>query len=61
MVARMNDVERGKIELGLTGVPETLLWPLYFRAYEGRKDNFLIAPLGGSLVDRIAYDFSKFG
>lgn len=58
----MNDAANGKIDLGLSGVPETLLWPLYFRAYDARKDdNFLNDPLGVSLADRIAYDFSKFG
>lgn len=58
----MDDAPNGRIELGLTGVPETLLWPLYFRAHEARKDDdFLVDPLGVSIVDRIAYDFGKFG
>jgi O-methyltransferase involved in polyketide biosynthesis len=58
----MNDAANGQIALGLSGVPETLLWPLYFRAYAARKDrDFLIDPVGVSLVDRIDYDFTKFG
>ncbi|MGX9393963.1 class I SAM-dependent methyltransferase (plasmid) [Nitrobacteraceae bacterium UC4446_H13] len=57
----MNDVASRKIDLGLTGVPETLLWPLYFRAHVARQGDFLVDPLGVSLVDRIACDFSKFG
>jgi O-methyltransferase involved in polyketide biosynthesis len=58
----MADALNERVDLGLTGVPETLLWPLYFRACDAKKDDrFLVDPLGVAVVDRIAYDFSKFG
>jgi O-methyltransferase involved in polyketide biosynthesis len=58
----MVEASNERIDLGLTGVPETLLWPLYFRAYEAKKDDsFLVDPLGIAIVERIAYDFGRFG
>ncbi|MEO1656970.1 MAG: class I SAM-dependent methyltransferase [Pseudomonadota bacterium] len=48
---------------GLTGVPETMLWPLWNRAAETRRlDGILDDPLSADLVRRINYPFfSKFG
>jgi O-methyltransferase involved in polyketide biosynthesis len=58
----MNNPLTDKIQLSLAGVPETLLWPLHFRAFEARKnDGFFSDPLGVAITDRIDYDFSKFG
>jgi O-methyltransferase involved in polyketide biosynthesis len=47
----------------LSGVPETLLWTLYFRAAEARRrDTVLHDPLAVELVDRIDYPFAeRFG
>lgn len=46
---------------GLSGVCETLLIPLYYRALESRCPEPLIRdPKAAALVDRIDYDFSKF-
>lgn len=51
-----------KIDLALAGVPETLLWPLWFRAEEARKnDGFFSDPLGVEVANRISFDFAKFG
>ena len=61
VLTAMNDLVSDKAELGLTGVPETLLWPLYFRAYVARQGDFLVDPVGVSIVDRIDCDYSKFG
>jgi methyltransferase (TIGR00027 family) len=45
----------------LTGVPETLLIPLYARALETqRSDAICRDPLAVEMVQRIDYDFSKF-
>jgi O-methyltransferase involved in polyketide biosynthesis len=39
-----------------------MLWALYFRVAEARRDGaFLSDPLGEELVDRISFDFAKFG
>jgi O-methyltransferase involved in polyketide biosynthesis len=44
----------------LTGVPETLLWTLYYRAQEAaRPDAVLRDPLAVELVGRVDYPFSE--
>jgi len=48
-----------KISVDLTGVPETLLWTLYFRAQEAaRPGGVLHDPLAVELVERIDYPFA---
>lgn len=48
--------------VSLTGVAETLLWPLWMRTEQARKDDgFFEDPLGIALIDKIKYDFAKFG
>lgn len=45
----------------LTGVPETLLIPLYARALETSRDDAIFRdPKALEMVNRIDYDFSKF-
>jgi O-methyltransferase involved in polyketide biosynthesis len=53
--------ERVRVEL--EGVPETLLWTLWFRAAEARRpDAVLEDPLAVELVERIDYPFeARFG
>jgi O-methyltransferase involved in polyketide biosynthesis len=53
--------ERLRVELG--GVPETLLWTLYHRAVEARRDDAVLDdPLAVTLVDRLEYPFAeRFG
>lgn len=52
-------VDGPKIVPQLTGVPETLLWTLYYRAQEAaRPDSVLDDPLAVELVDRIDYPFA---
>lgn len=53
----------GKEEVSLQGVPETLLWPLWNRAAEQKREDRLIDdPFSADLVDRIDYDFeANFG
>lgn len=48
--------------IDLSGVPETMLWPLWNRAAESQARNPLITdPISSDLVSRIDYDFeSKF-
>ena len=47
-----------KADLDLSGVPETMLWPLWNRAAEqGRANRLIDDPLSAELVDRIDYDF----
>ena len=47
-----------RIRIALTGVPETLLWTLHFRAQEAsRPDAVLRDPLAVELVERIDYPF----
>jgi O-methyltransferase involved in polyketide biosynthesis len=55
------DDEKLRVELG--GVPETLLWTLYHRAVEARRDDAVLAdPLAVALVDRLDYPFAeRFG
>jgi len=44
----------------LSGVPETLLWTLWFRAAEARRDDaVLVDPLAVELVERIDYPFER--
>ena len=54
---------RSASAVDLTGVPETMLWPLWNRAAEARRTNRLIHdPMAAELVDRIDYDFAaNFG
>jgi O-methyltransferase involved in polyketide biosynthesis len=50
--------DKSKIPVALTGVPETLLWTLYYRAQEAeRPDSVLPDPLAVELVRRIDYPF----
>ena len=51
------------VTVDLTGVPETMLWPLWNRAAETRLPNRLIDdPMSADLAGRIAYDFAaNFG
>ncbi|MEM6746017.1 MAG: class I SAM-dependent methyltransferase [Pseudomonadota bacterium] len=55
--------KREKLRPELTGVPETMLWPLWNRAAESRRlDGILRDPLSVDLVRRINYRFFlKFG
>ncbi|MEM7170272.1 MAG: class I SAM-dependent methyltransferase [Pseudomonadota bacterium] len=47
-----------KFEVSLSGVPETMLWPLWNRAAEAaRKDRLIDDPLARDLVSQINYDF----
>jgi O-methyltransferase involved in polyketide biosynthesis len=52
-----------RIDPGLEGVPETLLWTLYHRALEARRpDAVLRDPVAVDLVDHIDYPFAeRFG
>ena len=49
--------------IDLSGVPETMLWPLWNRAAEQQRRNRLLDdPLAADLVARIDYDFAgRFG
>ena len=48
------------IPVNLKGIAETLLFPLYFRAVETRRQNALFRdPLAVELISRIDYDFSR--
>ena len=53
----------GRIDVALSGVPETMLWPLWNRAAEMRRDDRLIEDsMASDLVARIDYDFGgSFG
>jgi O-methyltransferase involved in polyketide biosynthesis len=53
--------EKLRVELG--AVPETLLWTLYHRAVEARRDDAVLDdPLAAELVDRLDYPFAeRFG
>ncbi len=45
--------------IALTGVPETMLWPLWNRGVEARRPDRLIEdPMSAALLDRIDYDFA---
>ena len=59
----MNADETGKPpkpkKVDLSGVPETMLWPLWNRAMETRRSGRMIAdPMAVDLVERIDYDFA---
>lgn len=44
----------------LSGVPETMLWPLYNRAAESRRpDAFFRDPWAVDIADRISYDYER--
>ncbi len=44
----------------LSGVPETMLWPLHNRAAEARrKDGFLRDPVAVRIADAIDYDYAR--
>ncbi len=46
-------------KVDLSGVAETMLWPLWNRAMETRRSDGMIAdPMAVDLVDRIDYDFA---
>ncbi|MEM7364773.1 MAG: class I SAM-dependent methyltransferase [Pseudomonadota bacterium] len=46
--------------LDLTGVPETMLWPLWHRVGIARKGESLLAdPMANELVDQIDYPFER--
>ena len=53
----------GSVQVGLEGVPETLLWNLYQRATEARRDRPVLQdPRAVELVDAIDYPFAeRFG
>lgn len=49
------------VELGLSGVPETLLWPLAMRAEASRREpGFFHDPMSEALRARIKGDFGRF-
>ncbi|WP_072804561.1 class I SAM-dependent methyltransferase [Rhodococcoides yunnanense] len=52
-----------QFKVELTGIPETLLWPLYCRAEESRRpDSFLDDPVAEQLYASIDYPFrQRFG
>ena len=53
-------MDKSKIPVALSGVPETLLWTLYYRAQEAaRPDAVLHDPLAVELVRRIDYPFEE--
>ncbi|MDR2036598.1 MAG: class I SAM-dependent methyltransferase [Bacteroidales bacterium] len=51
------------MEINLSGVPETMLWPLYNRGCEQRRTDRLIEdPMALELMERIDYDYAgNFG
>jgi O-methyltransferase involved in polyketide biosynthesis len=50
-----------KTTVSLSGVPETMLIPMYARAVESRKEHRVIDDQAAvEMVDRLDYDFSKF-
>jgi O-methyltransferase involved in polyketide biosynthesis len=52
-----------RVDPGLSGVPETLLWTLWQRALEARRPDAVLAdPRAVDLIDRIDYPFAeRFG
>lgn len=47
-------------KVNLTGVPETMLWPLYNRAYEQKREDRLINdPLSLEVLHHIDYDYKR--
>ena len=63
MAARPRPTTEGKHSVELSGVPETMLWPLWNRAVEkSRRAPLIDDPLAVGLIDRIDYDFAgRFG
>lgn len=54
-----NDMSDNKHKIQLSGVPETMLWPLWNRAAEQeRPDPLIHDPLAAELVSRLDYDFA---
>lgn len=50
----------GKAQINLTGVPETMLWPLYNRGCEQkRNDRMLEDPMSLELMESIDYDYRE--
>lgn len=50
----------GKIKINLSGVPETMLWPLYNRGCEQKRtDRLLEDPMALELMEQIDYDYKK--
>ena len=57
-VAEAESPEFSRVDL--SGVPETMLWPLWNRAAEHRRDDRLIDdPMAAELVAGIDYDFAR--
>lgn len=49
-----------KAKINLSGVPETMLWPLYNRGCEQRReDRLLDDPMALQLMEQIDYDYRK--
>ncbi|MCG9915233.1 MAG: class I SAM-dependent methyltransferase [Phenylobacterium sp.] len=49
-----------QVKIDLTGVPETMLWPLWNRAAEhARRDRLIEDPMAAGLVAAIDYDFHR--
>ncbi|MEM7079990.1 MAG: class I SAM-dependent methyltransferase [Pseudomonadota bacterium] len=47
------------VKLELSGVPETMLWPLYYRVQFSQSEQDLLQdPMAANLVQRIDYDFA---
>ncbi|MEM1190774.1 MAG: class I SAM-dependent methyltransferase [Pseudomonadota bacterium] len=55
-----NSKSKPLIPVELHGVPETMLWPLWNRAYESQRTDRLIEdPWSVSLVEQLDYDFRR--
>ena len=53
-------MDDGRVRPELTGVSETLLWTLYYRAQEAaRPDGVIRDPLAVELVERVDYPFAE--
>lgn len=51
---------KSRLVTELTGIPETMLWPLHNRAAEARRpDAFLRDPLAVEIADSIDYDYVR--
>ncbi|MEM8685919.1 MAG: class I SAM-dependent methyltransferase [Pseudomonadota bacterium] len=59
----MHESGEKRVSADLSGVPETMLWPLWHRAQEmKRRDRLIEDPLASALVGSINYDFrGRFG
>src|SRR3954453_11350122 len=59
-VGRDAPMDDGRVRPELSGVSETLLWTLYYRAQEAaRPDGVLRDPLAVELVERVDYPFAE--